>query len=54
MKSTQDLVFPVGDAAVELALACADACGVLDRGLYGRRLDELDKSVFDAIAQLVT
>ena len=39
---------------VELGLACADVCRALNRGMNGRRLDELSQSVFDAIGQLTT
>ena len=39
---------------VELGLACADVCRALDRGVNGRRLDELSQSVFEAIEQLTT
>jgi hypothetical protein len=39
---------------VDLGLACADVCKTLDRGLKGRRADELNKSVLDAIEQLKT
>ena len=39
---------------VELGLACADVCRALDRGVGGRRLDELSQSVFEAIGQLTT
>ena len=39
---------------VELGLACADVCRALDRGINGRRLDELSQSVFEAIGQLTT
>ena len=39
---------------VELGLNCADICKVLDRGLNGRRLDELNKSILEAIRQLTT
>jgi len=37
---------------VDLGLACADVCRALDRGVKGRRVDELSRSVFEAIAQL--
>ena len=37
---------------VELGLSCADACQALDRGLNGRRVDELSPSVLEAIEQL--
>ena len=35
-----------------LSLSCADICKVLDRGLNGRRLDELSQSVLEAIQEL--
>ena len=37
---------------VELGLACAEVCTALDRGLNGRRSDELNNSVCGAINQL--
>jgi len=37
---------------VELGLACADVCGALDRGMGEKRLDELGRSVCEAIEQL--
>ena len=37
---------------VELGLACADVCTALDRGLSGKRLDDLNNSVCEAIKQL--
>ena len=39
---------------VELGLACAEVCKTLDRGMNGRRMDELSQSVFEAIEQLTT
>ena len=39
---------------VDLGLACADVCKVLDRGMRGRRMDELGQSVLEAIEQLTT
>ena len=39
---------------IELGLACADVCKALDRGMSGRRVDELSQSVFEAIGQLTT
>ena len=39
---------------VELGLSCADICTALDRGMSGRKLDELNQSVCDAMAQLTT
>jgi len=37
---------------VELGLNCGDICRALDRGINGKKLDDLSKSVCDAIAQL--
>ena len=37
---------------VDLGLACAEVCMALDRGMSGRRADELSQSVFEAIQQL--
>ena len=37
---------------VELGLACARVCKALDRGMNGRRVDELSQPVFEAIEQL--
>jgi len=37
---------------VELGLACADVCRALDRGMNGKRLDEIGQSVCKAIEQL--
>ena len=39
---------------VELGLACADVCKALDRGMKGRKLDDLSQSVREAIEQLTT
>ena len=39
---------------VELGLSCADICRALDRGMDGKKLDDLSKSVCDAINQLKT
>jgi len=39
---------------VELGLACANVCTTLDRSMDGRRLDELNQSVREAIGQLTT
>ena len=39
---------------VELGLACAEVCKTLERGMNGRRMDELSQSVFEAIEQLTT
>jgi hypothetical protein len=37
---------------VDLGLNCADICRALDRGMNGKRLDDLSQSVCEAIAQL--
>jgi len=37
---------------VELGLACANVCRALDRGMDGRRLDEFNRSVGEAVGQL--
>ena len=37
---------------VELGIACADVCKALHRGMNGRRLDDLNESVREAINQL--
>ena len=39
---------------VELGLACADVCEALNRGMNGRRLDDLSQSMRTAISQLTT
>jgi len=39
---------------IELGLTCADVCRALDRGMDGRRLDEFNRSVVEAIEQLTT
>ena len=39
---------------VDLGLACADICRGLDRGMNGKRLDDLSQSVREAINQLTT
>ena len=39
---------------VELGLECAGICRALDRGLNGKKLNELSRSVCDAINQLTT
>lgn len=40
------------DDYVDLGLACAEVCKALDRGMNGRRVDELSEPVFEAIGQL--
>ena len=37
---------------VELGLACADVCKALDRGMNGKKLNDLSQSVREAIEQL--
>ena len=37
---------------VELGLACADVCTALDRELSGKRLNDLNNPVREAIKQL--
>jgi hypothetical protein len=39
---------------VELGLSCADVCQTLERGLSGRRLNELNQPVIGAIGKLTT
>ena len=39
---------------VDLGLSCANVCKALDRGMNGRKLDDLSQSVREAIAQLTT
>jgi hypothetical protein len=39
---------------VNLGLSCGDVCKALDRGLDGRRPDDLGRSVLGAIEQLTT
>ena len=37
---------------VELGLSCADICRTLNRGMDGKKLEDLSKSMCDAINQL--
>ena len=39
---------------VELGMSCADICKALDRGMGEKKLEDLSKSVCDAIDQLTT
>jgi hypothetical protein len=39
---------------VELGLACAGVCNALERGMRGRRMNELSRSVLEAIGELTT
>ena len=38
---------------VNLGLHCADICRALDRGLGGKRLDDLNQPIREAINQLM-
>ena len=49
----QSLTFNAQDY-VDLGIHCADVCKALDRGLDGRRLDDLSPSALGAIQQLTT
>ena len=42
------------DEFVELALHFTEVCKILDRGLNGKKLDELSQSVLEAIQRLTT
>ena len=53
MKSTQDMMINQVDY-VELGLACADVCTALDQGLSGKRPNDRNNSVYEAISQLTT
>jgi len=39
---------------VELGLTCIDVCAALDRGLNGKRFNDFDNSIREAIEQLTT
>ena len=39
---------------VDVGLFCADICRALNRGMNGKKLDDLSQSVCDAINQLTT
>jgi hypothetical protein len=39
---------------VELGLACANVCNALDRGMNGKKMNDLNQSVCEAINQLTT
>ena len=39
---------------IDLGLSCADVCNTLERGIGGRQLDQLSRSVLGAIGQLTT
>jgi len=53
LKYTQNTLTNRADY-VELGLACADVCTTLDQGLKGKRLNDLNGSVREAINQLTT
>ncbi|KAF9646922.1 hypothetical protein BDM02DRAFT_3262004, partial [Thelephora ganbajun] len=53
LTTIRDLVIKKADY-VELGLACADVCGALDRGMNGRREDQISRSVLEAIERLTT
>ena len=53
MNCTQDAMMNQA-GYVDLGLACAEVCAVLDRGLKGKRLSDLNDSVLEAIEQLTT
>ena len=38
---------------IELGLACANVCKVLDRGMNGKKPDDLSQSVREAIEELM-
>ena len=38
---------------VDLGLACAEVCKALDRGMDGKKRDDLSQSVREAINQLI-
>ena len=39
---------------VDLGVSCAEVCQALDRGINGRRLEELSKPVLGAVGLLMT
>ena len=53
MNYTQDSKINEEDY-VDLGLTCNTVCGALDRGLKGKRLDELSGSVLNGINHLTT
>ena len=42
------------EAYTKLGLYCAEICTALDRGVDGKGLDDLSRSVHEAISQLTT
>ena len=53
LMSLQDFIANEEDY-VELGLHCAEICKAIDRGMNGKRLDDLSRSVCEAINQLTT
>ena len=53
IEGIQDSMINEADC-VDLGIACADVCIALDRGANGKRLNELNNSVCEAIGQLTT
>jgi len=53
LTSIQDTMINEQDY-VELGLSCAKICRALDRGMDGKRLDDLSQSVREAINRLMT
>jgi len=53
LKYAQDMTIDQVDY-VELGLACVDVCAALDRGLNGKRFNDLNDSVREAINKLTT
>ena len=53
LTSNQDSINNCQDY-VEIGLNCADICTALDRGTNGKKLDDLSRSVREAINQLTT
>jgi hypothetical protein len=42
------------DGYVDIGLACASVCLVVNRDMSGRQADQLNSSVFEAIERLTT
>ena len=53
LKWAQDAMANQADY-VDLGLVCADVCTALDRGLSGKKLNDLNDSVCEAIKRLTT
>jgi len=39
---------------VELGLTCSDVCEVLNRGIDGKRADQISRAVLEAVEKLTT